>query len=150
MHINHTGMPGPDGSSHWGTSTFIASDGWIYEYKYDEYYKKTTYPQKENLEMLSKELISKAKKTEKQLTDKELNFIKEYIRNIEEEKENIKQVKNSIGLKPQIADNIVKESLVMYNYVLGKQIQIDSKIKGGIFYKNPSLSKLFNIVNKYL
>ena len=55
--------------------------------KNDEYNKKTSYPQKKNLEELSKELISKAKKTGKKLTGEELKLVKDYIRNVEEGKE---------------------------------------------------------------
>ena len=133
MHINHSGMPGPDGATDWGTSRFIASDGWVYEYEYDEYNKKTSYPQKKKLEELSKELISKAKKTGKKLTGEEL-----------------KLVKDSIDSEPQLADLVVYEYFLMYNYVSGKQIPIDPEIKGGIFYESPSISKLFDIVDKYI
>lgn len=150
MHINHSGMPGPDGATDWGTSRFIASDGWVYEYEYDEYNKKTSYPQKKKLEELSKELISKAKKTGKKLTGEELKLVKDYIRNVEEEKENIKEIKSSIESEPQLADLVVYEYFLMYNYVSGKQIPIDPEIKGGIFYESPSISKLFDIVDKYI
>ena len=150
MHINHSGMPGPDGATDWGTSRFIVSDGWVYEYEYDEYNKKTSYPQKKNLEELSKELISKAKKTGKKLTGEELKLVKDYIRNVEEGKENIKEIKSSIESEPQLADLVVYEYFLMYNYVSGKQIPIDPEIKGGIFYESPSISKLFDIVDKYI
>ena len=121
----------------------------IYE-KYDEYNKKTSYPQKKKIEELSKELISKAKKTGKKLTGEELKLVKDYIRNVEEGKENIKEIKSSIESEPQLADLVVYEYFLMYNYVSGKQIPIDPEIKGGIFYESPSISKLFDIVDKYI
>jgi len=150
MHINHSGMPGPDGATDWGISRFIANDGFVYEYEYDEYNKKNSYPQEKNIEMLSKELISKAKKTEKKLTDEELKLVKDYIKNVEEGKENIKEVKSSIEAEPQLADYMVFEYFVMYDYISGNQIPIDSERDGGIFYESPSISKLFNIVDKYI
>lgn len=150
MHRSYSGMPGPDGATNWGISRFIASDGCVYEYEYDEYYKKTSYPQKENLEELSKELIYKSNKTEKKLTDEELKLVKDYIRNVEEGKEKIKEIKSSIESEYQLADFVVDEYFLMYNYVSGKQIPIDPEVKGGIFYESPSISKLFGIADKYI
>ena len=151
-HTDLSGMPGPNGGTHTGTSKFIASNGYIYEYKYDEYSSKSTsYPNISNIEELSTDLLSKAKKTKNKLTDEELKLVKEYINNIEKGNENIIEiVKSSQEGIPQIADALTSESFRVYNYVLGSFIEINSEIKSGTFYESPSITKLFNIVNNYI
>ena len=155
-HTSHTGMPGPNGESKWGTSKFIASNGYIYEYEYDEYDKKTTYPREDNIEELSEKLISKAQKTETKLSDKDLKMVEKYIENIENKTEEIKEsetTKDSTSLilgNPVIADDVVNESFTMYNYKDNTKIQIKKQKDGQIYYESPSINKLVEIVNKYI
>lgn len=147
-HINHSGMPGPNGATDWGTSRFIASDGWIYEYTYNEYSREGSYPKEENIEILSKELIAKAKRTEDKLTDEDLKLVKDYIRNIEEEKEEIeiKEAKSSLESNIGIADYMENKNFVMYNYASGEKMPIDPEAKSGIFYESSSITKILDIV----
>ena len=158
-HTTHTGMPGPNGESKWGTSKFIVSNGYVYEYEYDEYDKKTTYPREDNIEELSKKLISKAKKSKIKLSDEDLKLVKEYIKNIENKTEEIKEIKesettkDSISLIPGnavIADDVVNESFTMYNYKDNTKIQIKKQKDGQIYYESLSINKLVEIVNKYI
>ena len=106
-HEYFSGMPGPNGGICKGTSKFIASNGYIYEYKYDEYSEdNTSYPDSLNIQELSKNLISVATKTNKKVTDEELNLIKEYIKNIESGNEEIKEIKSSKDEEEHPAENL--------------------------------------------
>lgn len=147
----HSGMPGPNGESEWGTTTLLCSDGYIYTYEYDEYYAKTTYPRTDDLSILSKELISKARKTEKKLTEEELKQVKEYIANVVEGKEEVKQVVGPMGyVIDMIADDRVTEDTVIYNYNTNSKMLIIFGMEEHIYFESPSIKRLKEIVNNYI
>jgi len=149
-YVNHSGYPGPNGESEWGTSTLICSDGYIYTYEYDEYYDKTTYPKIDDLTTLSNELISKARKTEKKLTEEELKQVKEYITNVVEGKEEVKQVVGPMGYHEYVADDIIKEDTVIYNYNSNSKMSIIFGMEEHIYFESISITKLKEIVNNYI
>lgn len=149
---NHSGMPGPNGGTDTGTSTFIASDGIIYEYSYDEYNDETEYPKMENIQELSNELISKARKTDKKLTEEELKTIEECIYNIENGKEQIDEITitPAPNEEPIIADSTITKTLSVYNYNTAKKINIETNEERGSYYTSTSIKKIFDITQKYI
>ena len=79
-----------------------------------------------------------------------MKLVEDYIRNIEEGKEQIKEAKNLNEAEFQPADAVKYEYFTMYNYVLNKQISISPEITEEIYYESPSITKLFDIVKKYI
>lgn len=149
LHTNHSGMPGPNGENNWGISKFLASDGYIYEYEYDEYNDRTNYPYNDNLELLSKNLMTIATKTDTKLSNKDLKIVKQYIHNIESEKEEITIAKNTKTPRLSLADDLITENFYMYNYVSNTKIQISPDIPGETYYESFSISRLYNLVHLY-
>ena len=149
-HVNHTGMPGPNGESSWGNSRFIASDGYVYEFEYNEYDDKTSYPNNTNLELLSKDLLSVAKKTDTELTKQELQLAERYIKIIESGEEDIEENINSETQQLPAADDHVTAEFCLYNYTSNKKIQISPDIPGQKYYESPSISRLYNLLHLYL
>lgn len=153
---NHTGMPSPNGSTDWGNSIFIGTDGYIYEYRYDEYSDGTSYPSKENMEELSRSLIDKSINTQKKIENDELEFIVSFIKNFmkDEEKEEIKLSEETIPPGIVVADDVIRTNVIIYDYSLNKKYIIDTEIKviksDDIYYKSSSIDKLIDIVDKYL
>lgn len=153
---NHTGMPSPNGSTDWGNSIFIGTDGYIYEYRYDEYSDGTSYPSKENMEELSRSLIDKSINTQKKIENDELEFIVSFIKNFmkDEEKEEIKLSEETIPPVIVVADDVISTNIIIYDYSLNKKYIIDTEKKvvqsDGIYYTSSSIDKLTNIVDKYL
>ena len=146
-----TGMPGPNGESNKGTSEFIASDGFIYLFTYDEYDKfSAKYPKEKSINQISKKLLSKAKKTDKRVTDEELEQLKENIKNIEEneridEKTGITSTETN---EPTLADSEKKENIVIYDYFNERAIQIG--INNATFFDSQSIQRIRGLVGKYL
>ena len=153
---NHTGMPSPNGSTDWGNSIFIGTDGYIYEYRYDEYSDGTSYPSKENMEELSRSLIDKSINTQKKIENDELEFIVSFIKNFmkDEEKEEIKLSEETIPPGIVVADDVIRTNVIIYDYSLNKKYIINTEIKviksDDIYYKSSSIDKLIDIVDKYL
>ena len=153
-HKDFAGLPSPNGGNHVGTSKFIASDGYIYEYEYDEYNQKGEYPfnymYQENPEGLSKVLIPLATKTNDKLSDEDLELVKQCIKNIEEGNESINELDAKKTDEPILGDAVTKNYMKYYNYTVSKIIEINPNIESGKYYVSPSINKLLNIIEKYL
>ena len=144
-----SGMPGPNGEGEYKDSIFLASDGYIYTFEYESRYDNDSpnYPSGNNLKELSEELIKVATKTNTKLTDEELELVKTYIDNIEEEKESINKSYNKI--EPKVEDAYQVDRFSLYNYTSDEMMEINPKAEGN-FYESPSITKLYELLTNYL